>query len=96
MPDPSDTDIPRVGGRSNALRSTNPLRPLRLVIVIVEAPKEPWKTVSDPAWDEDAERLTGPLNPFRAVTNIAVLPIVPALSWRKERSGRRPNEVPVT
>jgi len=50
MPDPSDTDIPRVGGRSNALRSTNPLRPLRLVIVIVEAPKEPWKTVSDPGW----------------------------------------------
>jgi hypothetical protein len=50
----------------------------------------------NPAGDEDAERFIGPLNPFRAVTITAVSPIVPALSCRNERTGRRLNEVPVT
>jgi hypothetical protein len=36
IPFPIDTDIPRVGGRSTALRLTNPLRPFRLDTVIVE------------------------------------------------------------
>ena len=50
----------------------------------------------NPAGDEDDERLTVPLNPLRAATITAVSPIVPALSWRKERTGLRLNEVPVT
>jgi len=50
----------------------------------------------NPAGDEDAERLTDPLNPLSAVTITAVSPIVPALSWRNERTGRRLKEVPVT
>ena len=50
----------------------------------------------NPAGDEDAERCTGPLNPLRAVSITDVSPVVPALSWRNERTGSRVNEVPVT
>jgi hypothetical protein len=50
MPDPRDTDIPRVGGRSNSLRLTKPLRPLRLLTVTVEELDAPWKTVSELGW----------------------------------------------
>ena len=50
----------------------------------------------NPAGDEDAERRSGPVNPLRAVAITDVSPVVPALSWRNERIGRRVNEVPVT
>jgi hypothetical protein len=49
-----------------------------------------------PAGDEDAERRSVPVNPLRAVAITDVSPVVPALSWRNERTGRRVNEVPVT